>query len=329
MKLADKNEMSCGLITKLALRTKSKISATSKKAQIYCPFHEDKEPSLFLNMDKGIFHCFSCRRKGTINALCKELTGTNIYKFLDVKYDEFNEFSKKYEEKVVDFDKLPEIRIVESDNGESRLGGVIYSRKINRFMRQRGLNRDILKEMKMFTLENLITFNGTRFQNRICIPIYEGGRLLSVEGRALDNETFPKVMYPKGSSVSTIFEYDKLDRTRTLWVVEGLMDLALLRQDDFFKNSSCLFGANITSRQKHLLKKFSSVVYIKENDNAGNECVKDLASIPGIEKGYLKLPTTLNNFKIKDVGDFVKAGYNVRNFREEKNWIEVGLVKLH
>jgi hypothetical protein len=29
-----------------------------------CPFHEDRHPSLSVDLDKAIFHCFSCRRSG-------------------------------------------------------------------------------------------------------------------------------------------------------------------------------------------------------------------------------------------------------------------------
>ena len=38
-----------------------------------------------------------------------------------------------------------------------------------------------------------------------------------------------------------------------------------------FANSSCIFGANITARQKHLLKKFKEVVYIKDKDQWNKE----------------------------------------------------------
>ena len=29
-----------------------------------CPFHEDKEPSLHVSEDKGLYHCFGCEAKG-------------------------------------------------------------------------------------------------------------------------------------------------------------------------------------------------------------------------------------------------------------------------
>ena len=31
-----------------------------------CPFHEDRQPSLEVNPEKGLFYCFSCHRKGDV-----------------------------------------------------------------------------------------------------------------------------------------------------------------------------------------------------------------------------------------------------------------------
>jgi len=314
---------------RLALKSKNKVSLQSKSAQIYCPFHDEKNASMFVNMQKGIFHCFSCRRKGTINALCKELTGNTIYKFLDLKYDEFQAHSRIQHLELIDLDKLPDVLIKESDQGEARGSQLPNNRAVNAFMRRRGLDKEVAKQLGMYVTETAVRYNGTRYVDRICIPIYEGGRLLSVEGRALHLDNPLKVMYPKGSTVSTLFEYEKLDKRKPLWIVEGLMDLAFLRRDEYFENSSCIFGASLTARQKHLLKKFDTVFYIKENDDAGDRCVTELQSISGIRKGFLKIPKKLKGREIKDVGDFVSVGITVQQFREQRNWIEVGLVMLH
>lgn len=36
------------------------------KGRINCPFHDDGDPSCFLNDDKNIFHCFGCDAKGDV-----------------------------------------------------------------------------------------------------------------------------------------------------------------------------------------------------------------------------------------------------------------------
>lgn len=322
-----KNEMSHELVRRLNLRTKGPLRVNSKSIQLFCPFHEEKQPSMFINAEKGIYHCFSCRRSGTINNLAKELTGNTIYKLLDLQYDEFSDFALTQKQPIVSFSETPQVYIKESDNGLTRASGLSKDKKTFSFLRRRGISLKTAESMKMFSIETLVRYNGTAFKNRIGIPIYEGTKLLSIEGRALDINTQPKVLYPKGSSVSTLYDLEHLDKSQKLYIVEGLMDLAFLRQDPFFKNSTCIFGANINPRQLYLLDQFSEVIYLKENDNGGTNCVQDLMKLK-TNKGILKLPTIINYQKIKDVGDFPLAGYTVERYRKETNWITVGYRKI-
>ena len=43
-----------------------------------CPFHDDKDPSLKINTDKNIFHCFVCEAKGNVReSLATDLNQAN------------------------------------------------------------------------------------------------------------------------------------------------------------------------------------------------------------------------------------------------------------
>jgi len=53
------------------------IKPLGKKLRI-CPFHDDKDPSLSLSNEKGVFNCFGCGVKGniiTFYAMLKEMKG--------------------------------------------------------------------------------------------------------------------------------------------------------------------------------------------------------------------------------------------------------------
>jgi len=57
----------------ILLKDKIKITDIAKKYGIkvknnkaLCPFHEDKDPSLSLSNEKGLFHCFGCNTSGDI-----------------------------------------------------------------------------------------------------------------------------------------------------------------------------------------------------------------------------------------------------------------------
>ena len=56
-----------------------------------CPFHEEKNPSFFLNVEKGVFICFGCGESGNIFHLIEHVTG--------LSYDEIR--------KAIGDDKIP------------------------------------------------------------------------------------------------------------------------------------------------------------------------------------------------------------------------------
>ncbi|WP_287719919.1 CHC2 zinc finger domain-containing protein, partial [Nitrosomonas sp.] len=52
-----------------------KFDANGKtEVQCLCPFHEDKNPSLSVNLEKGVFKCFGCGEQG------------GVVKFIQLRY---------------------------------------------------------------------------------------------------------------------------------------------------------------------------------------------------------------------------------------------------
>ena len=43
-----------------------KLIKTSDGFKVHCPFHEDRMPSLFINVEKNLFYCFSCGAGGSV-----------------------------------------------------------------------------------------------------------------------------------------------------------------------------------------------------------------------------------------------------------------------
>jgi putative DNA primase/helicase len=50
----------------------------SDQATGLCPFHDDHNPSLSLNLTSGVFNCFSCGAKGGAIDLCMEVWGADF-----------------------------------------------------------------------------------------------------------------------------------------------------------------------------------------------------------------------------------------------------------
>lgn len=43
-----------------------------------CPWHEDKEPSLSVDREKGLYHCFGCGESGDAFALVQKMRGRRL-----------------------------------------------------------------------------------------------------------------------------------------------------------------------------------------------------------------------------------------------------------
>jgi DNA primase len=300
------------LIASLGLKTKKHLSESDPQIFITCPAHSDKTPSCSVNVERGIAHCFSCGGSWTLNQLSKEHLGKSAFKILGKHFDEDTEFlnflNKAKEPE--DHKKLPQVQI-SFDGPMIRLNDLCVTYLLNR-----GITLEIAREFKMRYMEKGF-INGTPFSKRLLIPVIEQTHTLAYEGRDVTGLSLKKVLYPAGSSVNTLYDIDNLKRDEPLYVVEGLMDLAILRQDPYFKNSTSLFGSNPTRRKAALLSDFKQIVWIPDNDKAGYDSVTGYSEMIDLTKtkiSILRVPSFC-----KDVGDFPKNKFNISEKKDQ--WI--------
>ena len=289
----------------------------------HCPFHKDNHPSLGIDFNKGVYNCFSCGRKGGVENLFYEATGESLYSHLGIKTrnDNFSLFSRKSQ--VIPDKAEPNLskKRVYLNYDPTKFISALDNKDCIDYLKRRGISLE-LAESNGFLYSEDTYINNTRFKHRICIPVYEDGCLMTIEGRRLSEEDYgPKVLYPKNTTVNTLYDIDNLDRNSTLYGVEGLMDLFVLRSNKEFSNSTSIFGANITDRQLSLLKEFKEFVYIYDLDDAGRSTVLKMKE-KGMENVFtLKLPSSINGISIKDVGDIPKTGVTLDSLLERK-WLK-------
>ena len=323
----DRAELTRQAISYLGLKTKNKITSYTEEAKIHCPFHKDNHPSMFINIKNGVYKCFSCGRHGSIESLCKEMTGNNLYYALGIKRENTDNSSfsvlarNMSKPQSIDYDsaRLKKKSVYINFNEKDFVAATSNNLSL-RYLLRRGLTPEIADSAGlMYCKETRI--NTTLFRNRLCIPIYEDGNLCSIEGRRiLSDDPGPKVLYPKNTSVNLLYDIDNLDRNQTLFVCEGLMDLLLLRTCNTFSNSSSIFGASLTDRQLNQLSEFKDIVYIPDNDEAGEGVVTKLfeSGLQGLS--VLRLPKEINGTELKDVGDLPKAHINVNDL-VNRRWL--------
>lgn len=326
MKVNQNEEVDRGQLTRDAvnllrgqLKPKGFINESVVEMPFHCPFHKDETPSMFINMKKGIYKCFSCGKKGSIESLYRELTSNNLYSDLGIKRDRFSRYASN--------------RFIQFDTSDSNRTEKVYvnidwndivpytsCEESYDYVYNRGISEEVAKKYK-FGYAELTRINTTTFRNRLIIPIYEGNRLISVEGRRINSTEKPKVLYPKNCSVDTLFDLDNLDRHQTLYACEGLMDLCVLKSSGTLQNSTSVFGASITKRQKELFREFDKVVYIPDLDEAGKKTMINLKESQLDNIYYLLLPRSINGCTIKDIGDLPKANIDVE-YLEKRKWLK-------
>lgn len=317
----------------------------------HCPFHTDKHPSFSIDIDRALCHCFSCGYNGTLRRLFREITGHSINKELGIKYEAQDEstFINPFKETIKeDLSVTPDVHIAL----DGAFIPVDKDPDVCKYLMQRCIPVSVAKSMRMqfaTMARSFDTFEPENkdqmvyFNKRLVIPIYEKGKLLSCEGRDIygkdyyynalrrkgmnpDEHEYKKCIYPRGASTSTLYDIDKLDTSKRLYFVEGIMDLAVLRSDNFFntKNSTAVFGASISERQKYFLKQFD-FTYIIDADLAGwlslRRLMETLKEAP-IKRDWKFVVPPFQELGVKDVGDIpVKTGKTIEQCRKA-HWLD-------
>lgn len=317
----------------------------------HCPFHTDKHPSFSIDIDRALCHCFSCGYNGTLRRLFREITGHSINKELGIKYEAQDEstFINPFKETIKeDLSATPDVHIAL----DGAFIPVDKDPDVCKYLMQRCIPVSVAKSMRMqfaTMARSFDTFEPNNkdqmvyFNKRLVIPIYEKGKLLSCEGRDIygkdyyynalkrkgmnpDEHEYKKCIYPRGASTSTLYDIDKLDTSKRLYFVEGVMDLAVLRSDNFFntKNSTAVFGASISERQKYFLKQFD-FTYIIDADLAGwlslRRLMESLKEAP-IKRDWKFVVPPFQELGVKDVGDIpVKTGKTIEQCRKA-HWLD-------
>lgn len=317
----------------------------------HCPFHTDKHPSFSVDLDRALCHCFSCGYNGKLRGLFREITGHSINKELGIKWEAQDEatFVNPFKETTKeDLSAPPDVHIAL----DGAFIPVDKDPDVCKYLMQRCIPVAVAKSMRMSfatMARSFDTFEPNNkdqmvyFTKRLVIPIYERGKLLSCEGRDIygkdyyynmlrrkgmnpDEHEYKKCIYPRGASTSTLYDIDKLDSSRRLYFVEGIMDLAVLRTDSFFntKNSTAVFGASISERQRYFLKQFD-FTYVIDNDLAGwlslRRLMEALKEAP-IKRDWKFVVPPFHEQGVKDVGDIpVKTGKTIEQCRKA-HWLD-------
>lgn len=231
---------------------------------IACPFHDDSNPSLGVDIETGGFNCLGCGEHGPFKKLLDKLGIENCQiDEMETDYssriDKYIKQSKEQTDLLIQCSKhfVPLI----DDNGDKMIGD-IYDYAV-----ERGLDNSTIQSLKLGAI------NYSRFQNRLVFPIMFNGKLVSYEGRRIDvgDDKYYRVRSTPSSNI--LYNYDNAKKEKNVILVEGVFDAAMLYQRGY--NVVACFGSNISTNQIILLSIFDKVFLALDGDVAGNKGVDD------------------------------------------------------
>jgi len=246
--------------------------------------HEDSNPSLQYNLDSNIFHCWACDFSGGSS---KFLSSIGIITKLPL------ESKQPY--------KIRKLR--EKLNQKIEYGNFSMPKNFRSIQDSyRNITVDILKFFNAF----YTTEYG--FEDYICIPIKQFGKLRFIEGRNRFNNDKPKYYrQPTNAQISDVlFPIDKIKNKNHLILVEGLFDVINMWNLGY-ENAVCIFGtANFNTKKVELLEKLGviKISILMDGDDAGRRAaqrIKNLVEKVDIQSKIINLPYG------KDPGDLLQT----------------------
>ncbi len=286
----------------------SSYVALTKKGGNYfglCPFHNEKTPSFSVAPDKQIYHCFGCKKGGSVINFIMEIEGLSFpdaVRFLAKRANmplpesDGHSSADRLRQRVLELNRTAArwyYDQLHTPEGQA-VQDYLNRRQIHKSVAVRfgmGASLDqwdaLLKAMtaKGFTKEELLAAglvvrnkNGglyDKFRNRLMLPVIdERGSVVGFGSRVIDNSepkymnTTETVAYSKRRVLYGLNLAKKTKRPNMI-LCEGNLDVVTLHQAGF-DNAVASMGTALTTEQIRLLSRFTKeLVLCYDNDKAG------------------------------------------------------------
>ena len=285
----------------------SYVTLTRKGSNLFglCPFHNEKTPSFSVAPDKQIYHCFGCKKGGSVINFIMEIEGLSFPEAVAFLAKRAN-LPLPAEEEQTGADRMRR-RVLELNRTAARWyyeqlqqpqGAAVQSyldrRQIRkniavRFGMGASLNEwDALTcamRAKGYSKEELLAAglaaagkNGgiyDKFRNRLMLPVIDSrGDVVGFGSRVIDNSS-PKYMNTTEtvafSKRRVLYGLNLAKKTKrpNIILCEGNLDVVTLHQAGF-DNAVASMGTALTQEQVRLLSRFTKeLVLCYDNDKAG------------------------------------------------------------
>ncbi|MEO8166082.1 MAG: DNA primase, partial [Betaproteobacteria bacterium] len=271
-----------------------------------CPFHSEKSPSFTVSQTKQFYHCFGCGAHGTAISFLMEHQGMG---FVDAVKDLAGRVGMAVPEQVADPQRREKAEVAEDLTDVMQTAAQFYkaqlksSGKAVAYLKNRGLTGETAAryglgyapdgwqnleaafddyQAKSLGEAGLVITSEEgrrydRFRDRIMFPIHnQRGAIIGFGGRVIDQGE-PKYLnspetplFEKGRELYGLFQARGAIRdAERVVVVEGYMDVVMLRQFEIGYAVATLGTATTPWQVQKLLRQTDNVIYCFDGDSAG------------------------------------------------------------
>ncbi|WP_265607026.1 DNA primase [Campylobacter jejuni] len=267
-----------------------------------CPFHADKNPSMYINPIKGFYHCFACKAGGDAFKFVMDYEKLSFTDAVE-KVASLSNFTLSYTKEKQENKKelksiLPSLNAYFKDN-------LKHHKEVLTYLYQRALNdKDIAKfelgfagasedsirllQNQKIPLEDAMSVGALKkdennefyasFIWRVTFPIYDhkdllvgfGGRTLNPNVPAKYVNSPQNILFDK-SRIFYAFNIAKenIAKKKEIIVCEGYMD-AIAFHKAGFNNAVAVLGTALTEHHLPLIRRYDAkVILCFDNDEAG------------------------------------------------------------
>ncbi|WP_270981043.1 DNA primase [Campylobacter helveticus] len=282
-----------------------------------CPFHDDRNPSMHINSQKGFYHCFACGAGGDVFKFIMEFERVNFAEAVE-KVAQLSNFTLTYTKEKEDNKKdvkhiLPLLNAFYKQNLASHreVLDYLYQRKLNdEDIKKFELGYAVGNEESLRLLKNEQIANEdalyvgavkkddrggvyASFIHRITFPIYDyKGLLVGFGGRTLNANNAAKYVNSPQSAFfdkSRIFyafnlAKESIAKQKEMIICEGYMD-AIAFHKAGFTNAVAVLGTALTEHHIPLIRRYDArVLLCFDNDEAGRRAAFRSAFLLSVNK---------------------------------------------
>lgn len=217
------------------------------------PEHEDSSPSMYIDKELGVYHCYQCGFKGR-----------SIYEYLGVETPKVSPYIAQFKR------KLQQLSIFSV--------GIEIPESAEPFSKE-------FRDISANTYTQFGAFTHSNWLGRLCFPIRDNvtGNICAILQRTMYSDVKPKYLaYPEGTQLPF---YPAKSNNGITVLVEGIFDVANL-YDKGLDYATQVFGANTVTNNTVDFKSLplvaqdtKKVVILLDNDEAGNNAQKSLSKV--------------------------------------------------